>query len=274
MHRLGYTRYVAQGGDLGAIVTDVMGRQAPEGLLGIHMNLLVTTLGRPAPPPGESEEERAALDADQDVQRRAASATSWSSPRGRRRSATPCWIHPSPWRPGCSTTTRTATTRSPRAFVDGQPAGGLTRGPHPRQHHAVLADGHRGFGGPVVLGARTSRKPLRPARLLRRSRSRSASPRSRRDLPGPAQLGREVVPQPHLLQRGRQGRPLRRLGGAGALLAGGPGCVQVAALIRDWAARTKGARRSRSVFALSRHPLLADYLHRQPFAWASVRECH
>src|SRR5215218_10047939 len=33
MHRLGYARYVAQGGDLGAIVTDVMGRQAPEGLL-------------------------------------------------------------------------------------------------------------------------------------------------------------------------------------------------------------------------------------------------
>ena len=44
MHRLGYTRYVAQGGDVGAAVTDAMGRQAPEGLLGIHMNLLVTVL--------------------------------------------------------------------------------------------------------------------------------------------------------------------------------------------------------------------------------------
>jgi pimeloyl-ACP methyl ester carboxylesterase len=63
MHRLDYARYVAQGGDLGAIVTDVMGRQAPEGLLGIHMNLLVTTLGAATPPPGDSEEERAALDA-------------------------------------------------------------------------------------------------------------------------------------------------------------------------------------------------------------------
>ncbi len=63
MHRLGYTRYVAQGGDLGAIVTDVMGRQAPEGLLGIHINLLVTTLGAPTPPPGDTDEERAALDA-------------------------------------------------------------------------------------------------------------------------------------------------------------------------------------------------------------------
>jgi pimeloyl-ACP methyl ester carboxylesterase len=63
MGRLGYGRYVAQGGDLGAIVTDVMGRQAPEGLLGIHMNLLVTTLGAPTPPPGDTEEERAALEA-------------------------------------------------------------------------------------------------------------------------------------------------------------------------------------------------------------------
>src|SRR3954467_5952373 len=61
MQRLGYERYVAQGGDLGAIVTDVMGRQAPTGLLGIHMNLLVTTLGAATPPPGNSDEERAAL---------------------------------------------------------------------------------------------------------------------------------------------------------------------------------------------------------------------
>jgi len=58
MHRLGYTRYVAQGGDVGAAVTDTMGRQAPEGLLGIHMNLLVTVLA--GPQPAESEQERAA----------------------------------------------------------------------------------------------------------------------------------------------------------------------------------------------------------------------
>ena len=58
MHRLGYTRYVAQGGDVGAAVTDSMGRQAPEGLLGIHMNLLVTVLA--GPQPTESDEERAA----------------------------------------------------------------------------------------------------------------------------------------------------------------------------------------------------------------------
>jgi pimeloyl-ACP methyl ester carboxylesterase len=60
MQRLGYTRYVAQGGDVGAAVTDTMGRQAPEGLLGIHTNLLVTVLA--GPQPAESEQERAATD--------------------------------------------------------------------------------------------------------------------------------------------------------------------------------------------------------------------
>jgi pimeloyl-ACP methyl ester carboxylesterase len=58
MHRLGYTRYVAQGGDVGASITDAMGRQAPEGLIGIHTNLLVTVLAGRLP--AETEEERAA----------------------------------------------------------------------------------------------------------------------------------------------------------------------------------------------------------------------
>jgi pimeloyl-ACP methyl ester carboxylesterase len=60
MRRLGYDRYVAQGGDVGALVTDNLGRQAPEGLLGIHVNLLVTVLA--GPQPAESEQERAAAD--------------------------------------------------------------------------------------------------------------------------------------------------------------------------------------------------------------------
>jgi pimeloyl-ACP methyl ester carboxylesterase len=63
MRRLGYTRYVAQGGDVGALVTDVMGRQAPEGLVGIHLNLLPAVLAVADQLPAESEQERAALDA-------------------------------------------------------------------------------------------------------------------------------------------------------------------------------------------------------------------
>jgi pimeloyl-ACP methyl ester carboxylesterase len=60
MDRLGYTRYVAQGGDLGAIVTDAMGRLGPKGLLGIHMNLLAAALGLKDQLPAVSEQERAA----------------------------------------------------------------------------------------------------------------------------------------------------------------------------------------------------------------------
>ena len=63
MDRLGYTRYVAQGGDVGADVTDAMGRQAPKGLLGIHVNLLAGALGLKDRLPAKSEKERAALDA-------------------------------------------------------------------------------------------------------------------------------------------------------------------------------------------------------------------
>jgi len=70
MRRLGYTRYVAQGGDWGSVVADVMARQAPPGLLGIHVNMPATVPpdvaralnnGEPAPD-GLTEAERAAFD--------------------------------------------------------------------------------------------------------------------------------------------------------------------------------------------------------------------
>jgi pimeloyl-ACP methyl ester carboxylesterase len=60
MERLGYTRYVAQGGDVGAAVTDAMARQSPEGLVGIHVNLLAGALGIVDLLPNETEQEQAA----------------------------------------------------------------------------------------------------------------------------------------------------------------------------------------------------------------------
>jgi pimeloyl-ACP methyl ester carboxylesterase len=63
MRRLSYDRYVAQGGDVGASVTDAMGRQGPEGLLGIHVNLLALAIGLKDILPAQSEAERAAHDA-------------------------------------------------------------------------------------------------------------------------------------------------------------------------------------------------------------------
>ena len=70
MKRLGYTRYVSQGDDWGSVVSDVMARQAPPGLLGIHVNMPATvppdiakalSSGEPAPA-GLSPEEQAAYE--------------------------------------------------------------------------------------------------------------------------------------------------------------------------------------------------------------------
>lgn len=68
MKRLGYAHYVSQGGDWGSVISDIMARQAPAGLLGIHVNMPATVppdiakalaLGAPAPA-GLSDEERTA----------------------------------------------------------------------------------------------------------------------------------------------------------------------------------------------------------------------
>ena len=70
MKRLGYAEYVAQGGDWGALITDLMGAQAPEGLLGIHTNMagavpdeIATALAKGGPPPaGLDPDERRAYE--------------------------------------------------------------------------------------------------------------------------------------------------------------------------------------------------------------------
>jgi pimeloyl-ACP methyl ester carboxylesterase len=60
MRRLGYDRYVAQGGDQGAAVTDAMAAQAPAGLIGIHLNFLRTALVAVSTLPADTEDERTA----------------------------------------------------------------------------------------------------------------------------------------------------------------------------------------------------------------------
>jgi pimeloyl-ACP methyl ester carboxylesterase len=125
MRRLGYTRYVAQGGDVGASVTDQLGRQAPEGLVGIHMNLLVTALAG-GPMPGDTEEERAALSAAATFR---ASGYGYFLEQATRPQTIGYALLDSPvalaaWMLDHDTD---AYEKISRAFVDGQPSGGLTR---------------------------------------------------------------------------------------------------------------------------------------------------
>jgi pimeloyl-ACP methyl ester carboxylesterase len=125
MRRLGYHRYVAQGGDVGASVTDAMGRQNPEGLAGIHTNLLVTALAGGAMPANTEEERAAAKQAktfretgfgyflEQATRPQTIGYALLDSP-----AALAAWMldHDTD-----------AYQKISRAFVDGQPSGGLTR---------------------------------------------------------------------------------------------------------------------------------------------------
>jgi pimeloyl-ACP methyl ester carboxylesterase len=125
MRRLGYPRYVAQGGDVGATLTDVMGRQAPEGLLGIHINVLVTVLGGPQLPT-DTDEERSAAAAIATFQ---ASGSAYFLEMATRPQTIGYALLDSPvamaaWM--CDHDTDSYEKIS-RAFVDGQPAGNLTR---------------------------------------------------------------------------------------------------------------------------------------------------
>jgi pimeloyl-ACP methyl ester carboxylesterase len=126
MRRLGYARYVAQGGDVGAAVTDNMGRQAPEGLLGIHMNLLLAGLAGGYPSPDPSPEEREALDA---IATFRTSGNGYLIEQNTRPQTVGYALLDSPvalaaWMLDHDTD---AYHKISRAFLDGQPSGGLTR---------------------------------------------------------------------------------------------------------------------------------------------------
>jgi pimeloyl-ACP methyl ester carboxylesterase len=124
MRRLGYARYVAQGGDVGAAITDAMGRVAPEGLIGIHTNLFVPVLA--ARLPAETDEERAATE-QLDVFR--ASGFGYFLEQATRPQTIGYALLDSPvalaaWMLDHDTDSY---YKIARAFVDGQPTGNLTR---------------------------------------------------------------------------------------------------------------------------------------------------
>src|SRR6476469_8234966 len=128
MRRLGYTRYVAQGGDVGSQVTDAMGRLGLDGLIGIHTNLLTPALGDAealsASPP--TKEERAALD---QLDAFHATGTGYFVEQATRPETIGYALLDSPialaaWIMDHDTDSY---QKIARAFVAGQPSGGLTR---------------------------------------------------------------------------------------------------------------------------------------------------
>ena len=179
MRRLGYERFVAQGGDWGAQITDVIGAKAPAELLGIHSNMPGTVApdiskaltsnvfgtGDPAPT-GLSADEQRAYDqlsflftkgigyATRDG---AASADAVRAGRFARRprrvDARPRCTQPAGHRAGL----RRRSRREPDA------------GRGPRQHHAHVGDEHGGFLGSPLLGEH--------ARLLRHQGRQRCRPR-------------------------------------------------------------------------------------------------
>jgi pimeloyl-ACP methyl ester carboxylesterase len=126
MERLGYTEYVAQGGDVGADVTDAMGRQGPAGLLAIHVNLLAAALGIKDHLPAETEAERTARDAVSAFQ---TDGFAYFLQQSTRPQTIGYSLLDSPiglagWMLDHDTDSY---YKIARAFVDGEPVGGLTR---------------------------------------------------------------------------------------------------------------------------------------------------
>jgi pimeloyl-ACP methyl ester carboxylesterase len=124
MRRLGYSRYVAQGGDVGAGVTDAMSRQHPDGLIAVHTNLLVPALGGAMPT--NTDEERAAA---AQIATFRASGNGYFVEMASRPQTIGYALHDSPvalaaWMIDHDTD---AYYKISRAFVDGQPVGNLTR---------------------------------------------------------------------------------------------------------------------------------------------------
>jgi pimeloyl-ACP methyl ester carboxylesterase len=132
MNRLGYNRYVAQGGDVGAAVTDAMAIQAPSGLAGIHLNFLrrppleitAALFGGARTPEGLTEKERAASDAFGTQFKKGYIAEQGQTPQTIGYALTDSPVGLAAWMLDHDVDSH---EKIARAFLHGSPAGGLTR---------------------------------------------------------------------------------------------------------------------------------------------------
>jgi pimeloyl-ACP methyl ester carboxylesterase len=209
MKRLGYQRYVSQGGDWGAVIAEAMARQAPAGLLGIHVNLpaavpadvLKAIASGGAPPAGLSEVEKAAFDAVNDLfmKRRGYAVMMGTRPQTVGYGLTDSPVGLAAWMAD---------------YNSGEPLRSHQRRDS-RRRCALLADEHGDFFSATLLGKQRYER----RKCCGTEDERNLSPCwsdgvSGRDLSCAKELGSACLPQPELFQRGRQGRSLRGVGTA------------------------------------------------------------
>ena len=236
MKRLGYTHYVAQGGDWGAGVVAAMGRQAPVGLLGIHTNFPAVITAEVGAALGGDKSALAALSekelsAVKDLGAYVGNGgLSYLVMMGARPQAVGYGLTDSPaglagWMLVHSGFAKWSYGMDPKQSP--------TRDDVLDNFSLVLADEHRRVVGADLLG-----EPRRkPGQCGRSEKRRDQGPGGHHGVPGrgparPGGLGPSRLPQADVLQRGRSWRPLRHVGIPGAVRDGAARGVQIVALVK------------------------------------------